>query len=264
MTGARGRALPVGDLDRGWPWVAEAAASGCVEPVVGSGDECVLWRVSEYLVRCSPPHRDREQLDAAYRRATWLNRRVPEIVPPVPAVDGALVYAVEDGSMAVWPFVPGRHLDRDSPAERGQAATLLARLHAAGRRADGSALLHGDFYRRNLLVRDGCLVALVDVDDVAPGWPREELAWATLELCKTPDGCRVCPQRAREFVRSYAQAGGAVVDEPLVGFMLERVRGELEANGAADADADLEYLASISSVAADLRTWPGDWPLGLA
>src|SRR6185437_15239420 len=94
--------------------------------------------------------------------------------------------------VTIWPFVPGRHLDRDNPAERAAAAGLLARLHRAAlavrsrgpRPIDRDAPparpdptlaalpadlprgpVHGDFYRRNILV-DGDRLALLDWDEV--------------------------------------------------------------------------------------------------
>ncbi len=105
-------------------------APGFAERLTG-GEECLVARMGDVVIRQSPATRRIEDLRWAFGIATQLAVRVPEIVVPIPAAGGDLVVAIDGGSLSVWPYVAGTSVDRDDPAARTNAARLLAALHRA-------------------------------------------------------------------------------------------------------------------------------------
>src|SRR5262249_17468378 len=99
-------------------------------PLVGLGDECLLWHVTEprsVVVRVAPRWRSAAELAWAYRVAAALQVHVPEVVTPL----STRILDWRGHPVTIWPYVPGRQLSRDDPAHRAAAAALLARLHIA-------------------------------------------------------------------------------------------------------------------------------------
>jgi Ser/Thr protein kinase RdoA (MazF antagonist) len=73
-----------------------------------------------------------------------------------------------------------------------------------------AGLVHGDFYRRNILCRDDRIVGLIDWDDVRHDLLIADLAWAVWELAKSQDGTMLLLDRAEAFLSAYEEAGGLV------------------------------------------------------
>jgi Ser/Thr protein kinase RdoA (MazF antagonist) len=65
--------------------------------------------------------------------AIALAAELPEVVAPLPALDGSTFFAHGHDAVLVLPFVDGVPADRGDAARRAEAAALLARLHSAGR-----------------------------------------------------------------------------------------------------------------------------------
>ncbi len=266
-------------------------------PIVG-GDECLLWHVTAprpVVVRAAPSWRSDAELRWAYGVAAALRAYVPEVVTP----ESAAIVRWRGRAVTVWPYVPGRHLDRERPDDRAAAARLLARLHRAalmvadpGNRPpndpdgptdwpraatiDGMVdhelddtlaswhtgagvsaprgPLHGDFYRRNLLVGSGPL-ALLDWDEARIDAVLVELAWSVWEFCHI--GSAFDRDRARGFLADYRRAGGPPYDVGMiVPFIRERLRWEVARSRAAAAAGeyhDLEYEAGEVCAFALLR-----------
>jgi Ser/Thr protein kinase RdoA (MazF antagonist) len=104
-----------------------------VEPLAG-GYECdvALLGTSDgarCVLRVSPSGRSVEELAWAYDLAAYAATRIPETVAPLAATDGSLLFRHQGRPVSVFPFVAGRLLDRESPAELDSAARLLGRLH---------------------------------------------------------------------------------------------------------------------------------------
>jgi Phosphotransferase enzyme family len=98
-------------------------------PILG-GDECLLWHVTaprSLVVRAAPVWRSDAELRWAYGVAAALRAYVPEAVTP----ESPGIARWRGRALTIWPYVPGRHLDRDRPDDRDAAARLLARLHRA-------------------------------------------------------------------------------------------------------------------------------------
>ncbi len=88
--------------------------------------------------------------------------------------------------------------------------------------------MHGDFFWRNLLCRQGRIVGLIDWDDAWCGRLIIELAWATWEFGKSPEGDALRRDRATEFLTSYREAGGpAQPTTDLIPIIRERLRRDL-------------------------------------
>ncbi len=221
------------------------------EPVLGQGDEAAVWRVDtepRLIVRASPRSRDLGQLTEAYELTQALADRVPEVTAPVRAVDGSMVVPWEGRPVSVWPFIEGAFLDRHDQVQLDGAADLLARLHRAGldrlndspgSSPQGHSLVHGDFYSRNLLCRNGRIVGLIDWDDVRIERLDAELAWATRELAKSPAGDALINERAIRFIEVYVRAGGpARPGADFLQLIRDRLTGELDGD-------DPDYVASL-------------------
>jgi Ser/Thr protein kinase RdoA (MazF antagonist) len=98
--------------------------------------------------------------------------------------------------------------------------------------------IHGDYYRRNLLVSRGVITAVLDWDDAHPDFLMQEVAWAAWEFGKTAAGVNWHPERAHAFVETYRAAGGPCrADEysTLLPFIRWRLREEVRYNLAAAA-----------------------------
>jgi Ser/Thr protein kinase RdoA (MazF antagonist) len=111
-----------------------------------------------------------------------------------------------------------------------------------------SGPIHGDYYRRNLLVSHGVITAVLDWDDAHPDFLLHEVAWSAWEFGKTAAGDDWHPERARAFVDAYRVAGGPCqADEYnlLLPFIRWRLREEVRYNLAAAAAGerwDPEYV----------------------
>jgi Ser/Thr protein kinase RdoA (MazF antagonist) len=104
-----------------------------IEPLSG-GYECdvaLLYTVGggRYVLRVSPASRSVEELAWAYDLAFYAGTIIPEVVAPLAANDGSLVFEDEGRPVSLFPFVGGHLLERGSVEECESAARLLGRLH---------------------------------------------------------------------------------------------------------------------------------------
>jgi Ser/Thr protein kinase RdoA (MazF antagonist) len=111
--------------------------------------------------------------------------------------------------------------------------------------------IHGDYYRRNLLVRDGMIVALLDWDDAHTDFLMQEVAWSAWEFCKASSRDNWHPERVRAYLQTYRDAGGPCKEEEyaeLVPFIRWRLREEIRhhlATEAAGQNGAPEYVNEI-------------------
>ncbi len=98
--------------------------------------------------------------------------------------------------------------------------------------------IHGDYYHRNLLVRDGGIAALLDWDDAHTDFLMQEVAWSAWEFCKASSRDNWHPERARAYLHAYRDAGGPCKEEEyaaLIPFIRWRLREEIRYHLAAEA-----------------------------
>jgi len=232
---------------------------------IGGGTASKLWRLHSdppVVVRLSQYY-PLEAQRWSCRVATTFAGQIPEAIAPLNAFDGEAVFLWQGQPITVWPLVAGAPLDRQDPAERRQAARLLARLHKAARSfptlgdgqppkpgdADAQQLLldreldewllswqggehvgwiHRDFFPGNLLCRDGQIVGLVDWDEVEWSPLINELATAVWEFGKSPASDALILAHAREFLAEYERAGGPVrASNDLIPLIRERLRRDI-------------------------------------
>lgn len=234
------------------------------------GDECAIYQSGAFIVRIAPRGKD----------LTWTNdltryvaQTVPEVVAPVAALDGATVVLYNGFPVSVFPFIDAKMLDDEPPLDLVvQAGQLLKRIHTAmpdwagppaPRRSPRSeladaeleawhaslgeprALIHGDFYRRNILVRDGRIVGLIDWDEAHADHLGQEIAWSAWEFSHEDDG-----SIDEEYWRTYLTAYGPRperVDEDAINFVRWRLRDEMLYQLAAKDEGrpfDQEYFDS--------------------
>ncbi len=62
--------------------------------------------------------------------------------------------------------------------------------------------VHGDFYRRNLIIFNGRIAALIDWDETRIDWRAWEIGRAVWEFCKTAQ-CELNLTAARDFIEAY-------------------------------------------------------------
>ena len=141
---------------------------------------------------------------------------------------------------------PRRDLKESPPAPRIEDPASLQDVeldawHAALLRRPGALTcgpIHGDYYRRNLLVRGGMITAILDWDDAHPDFLMQEVAWSAWEFAKTPAGDDWYRERASAFVPAYRASGGPCQEDEyqmLVPFIRWRLREEVRYNLAAAA-----------------------------
>lgn len=202
------------------------------------------------VVRVSPAWRSMTELIHSHHVAAEFGTRIPEVTCPVVGSDGSTLFLWNERPVSVWPLIGGAPLDRTNADLRNQAAELLARLHRAALRivlpeptrppaaaetgtarsilpddaldlwlnrwrSDETAgqpigMVHGDFYRRNILCRDGRIVGLIDWDDTHYDLLIADLAWAVWEMAKSADGTALLTDRAGAFLNAYEATGGPV------------------------------------------------------
>jgi Ser/Thr protein kinase RdoA (MazF antagonist) len=239
------------------------------------------------VVRLSPPWRSVAGLAWTHRVARTLAVGNAEVICPLPGLDGTTIFAWRDRPVSVWPYVQGHTLNRDDANQRTAAAGLLARLHRSalstsdlndappapippdarvrtlpdpeldaeltrwhdgGARAEPRAVVHGDFYRRNILCRAGKIVGLIDWDDAHVDLLAAELAWATWELAKAPTGDMILIDRASCFIAAYQAADGPVTSTAmLVPLIRDHLRLEValaDAAGYSGHRVDENYRAA--------------------
>lgn len=266
-------------LCRGWGLRADRAAMRLF-----GGEESAAFRIGEHVVRVGPAWRRDEELQWSYSVAAAVAARVPEVTAPVPRTAGGYLVRAAGRPVSVWPYVAGDWADPDNEDQRRQAAQLLARLHCAfaavrtlPRRPSAPGPgdvhnpllpdpdldrwmddfyarhsrrhpLHGDFYRGNILVRDGIIVALVDWDDVFIGPPEQELAWAVREWTQRRR-TTLDIAAAQQFTGQYRAAGGTaepITPEDLAQLIRDRIRREVtysQAVGVWGISADPDDVA---------------------
>jgi Ser/Thr protein kinase RdoA (MazF antagonist) len=81
---------------------------------------------------------------------------------------------------------------------------------AASERSLLLAPMHGDYYRRNLLVEGDRITAVLDWDECGPEWLALELGRAIWEFCKCKHRHTLDVADARVFLAAYREAEGPV------------------------------------------------------
>lgn len=151
---------------------------------------------------------------------------------------------------------PRRHLREAPPGPRMEDAAPLQdpeldAWHAALLRQPVALTcgpIHGDYYRRNVLVSGSVITAILDWDDAHPDFLMQEVAWSAWEFSKTTSGDDWHSERAHAFVQAYRAAGGPCTGEEytmLLPFIRWRLREEVRYNLAAAAVGerwDPEYV----------------------
>jgi Ser/Thr protein kinase RdoA (MazF antagonist) len=248
------------------------------DPVgVTGGDECAIWRVGAVAVRIAPTWRGDDEIAWVHDLVRHVATIVPEAIAPAAAADGTTFLRYDGYPVSILPYIEGDVLDR-TPAHVTAAGGMLARVHRAiatwkprtsrpaivERRArvplpgdlddidlarwhetlattgEPRAVVHGDFYRRNVLVRDGRIVALLDWDEAHEDYLAQEIAWSMWEFAKR-DGVRMDEALATAFVDGYVGAGGRLPPAfrtNAVSFIRWRLRDELHLQFTARASGD--------------------------
>jgi homoserine kinase type II len=147
------------------------------------------------------------------RRLVWPHEPTEPLADLRPEIDAARAWGIE--------FVAGL---RDHPLVTG--------------------VIHGDFFRGNVLFSGDRAVGLVDWEEATVDWQIYDLANAVWEFCKLPDRRNDFDREAaNRFVAAYRDAGGTVPleeDHLLVPFI--RVRRIMEVvRAASDRHVDWEY-----------------------
>lgn len=162
----------------------------CVEE-----QQLIGGRTTPGVVRVGDTVRPRRSHRARFVSAAvvWLNEHEFEYAPRYLGVD--------DQNRDVFEYVPGETTDH--PSQRHESAyarmaLILRRRHAVTAGADfldarSTCLLHGDPGPYNVVMRDGCPVALIDWDSARSGDPIEDVGYAAWTWC-----VQICWQRPGE------------------------------------------------------------------
>jgi Ser/Thr protein kinase RdoA (MazF antagonist) len=110
-------------------------------------------------------------------------------------------------------------------------------------------LIHGDYYRGNLLTQGERIVAVLDWDALPPDVLMQEVAWASWEFGKTDSSDDWHLDRVQAFLQDYREAGGPCKAEEfhtIIPFVRWRLREEVHAHFAqvaAGLPGDPDYAA---------------------
>lgn len=85
-----------------------------------------------FVLRRSHPTTTVDNLTYEHRAMYFMNLQIPEVPTPIATHDGSTYLCHDDWLVTLFPWMPGRMLDRDKEAECLNAAKMLARLHKAG------------------------------------------------------------------------------------------------------------------------------------
>jgi Ser/Thr protein kinase RdoA (MazF antagonist) len=190
-----------------------------VAPLKGSdGEPAFLW---DGLPVSLWPYIEGEELDRhdpeLIKQAAGLLARLHQAEPVSP--DDVIDQRIpgEDNVPAAAKLLPDRELDE-----------WLRSWSHPSTATDPIGWMHGDFFWRNVLCRQGRIVGLIDWDDAWCGRLIIELAWATWEFGKSPGGDALRRDRVIEFLTSYREAGGPVQPSAdLIPIIRERLRRDL-------------------------------------
>jgi Ser/Thr protein kinase RdoA (MazF antagonist) len=208
-------------------------------PMLG-GFHNELLRLDDVVVRIE----QREPASVAWEHSllAFLNKEIPEVVSPLPALDGS-TYFVHDGRVvSVCPFVEG------TTARRGEGAEVIARIHRrglewqAGQRPGRPAYSeldweHNDWWDWTIVAKpEGLQRAfararsfIADAPPLVRGaihgdpasqnlleregriagvidWEYARIEWPALELASA--AWSLAPDDPRRFVEEYMDAGG--------------------------------------------------------
>ena len=118
-------------------------------------------------------------------------------------------------------------------------------------------MIHGDFFRGNVLAEGARVTGLVDWEEAHVDWFTSELANGVWEFCKRPSYDGFDTERAAAFVDAYRGARGpacAADDDLIVGFI--RVKRILEVLRApTDRQVDWDYQRANLRAFAALARW---------
>ena len=249
------------------------------------------------IARVRHPTTELAQVKYEHALMQAINAHITEVPSPYVARNGESFLLHEGRIVAVFPYLPGRPIDRDSPAEGRAAGQMLGRLHqvtltalppmppavippfgqfdwannhlwaweniktlltqgadqclypadepnalenvqtifdqrdriewaravhadwlaqvAEAERSLCSAPIHGDFYRRNVLIDQGQISAVIDWDDCRPDWLVFELGRSGWEFAKDSVTHTLDSSRLMAFLKGYYEVGGPVPADEL-------------------------------------------------
>lgn len=218
------------------------------------GYEALVLKAQEHhraiVLHVSSSQRSRAELSWCHAVAQHAQRTVPQVVVPIER-DGDTLAEWGDRLLAVYPFVNGSTLDHKDSSLRNEAARLLAKLHrglldwSGGPRpsdtwetalaelpvslrdddldawwnateAEGvvTSVIHGDYYRGNILCAGGTIAGVIDWHDAETAPLTLELAGAVFELCREGE---LLPKvaLARDFIGAYRGSDGPVPEREI-------------------------------------------------
>lgn len=134
---------------------------------------------------------------------------------------------------AGWRERVARHHDR-----------ALALLDALPRRPLLDGVVHGDFYRGNVLVRDDAVVALIDWEEAHRAPLVSDLANGVWEFCKSKVADDYDRDEGARFVEAYRRSGGPVCgDDDLIPQLIHAKRVLELLRAPFDRYVDWDYQA---------------------
>lgn len=160
-------------------------------------------------------------------------------------VHTALLSQTQHAAALARKSVVGERLWQPPPDSPGLHDPELDRWHHMLRERPAAftvGLIHGDYYRGNVLTQGGQIVALLDWDDLHPDFLMQEVAWASWEFSKTASSDDWHLDRVQAFLQDYREAGGPCKTEEyhaLIPFVRWRLREELRYHHFAQIAAGL-------------------------
>lgn len=201
------------------------------------------------IVHVSPAWRSAEELAWTHRVIRHAAARVPQAIAPLAGPGGATFFLHDGHPVTLFEFIDGDPLDPSEGALIDDSARVLTRIHstlaewpggprpscrpggpgswdpeddprelvdreldrwwAAASGSLPSGVVHGDYYPRNLLCRQGRVVAVIDWHQAGIAPIAGEVAWTAWEVAHD-DELRLQSDRAAPFLHAYGPGAASL------------------------------------------------------
>ena len=214
------------------------------------GYECDVWQVDSLIVRICPEWRTDGELRWVYDLVAHCAQHIPQVIAPIKTKDGEDFIRIDNRPVLVFPYIDGsgdsmliaesarmlanihktamRWLQRQPPrpASHQSAPQVLSMEHIPDYIKDPEldtwldtvyaempktmGVIHGDFYRGNILCKDGQITGIIDWDECRVGPIIEEVAWSMWEFCQIESRDDLDMEKTRIFLQAYQEVNSGL------------------------------------------------------
>lgn len=144
---------------------------------------------SNYVLRISPPRTLPESVNYQHDLMRFMHTRIAEVPLPVAMKNGETFFVFENRTISLLPFMRGKMASRSNPADRLNAAQMLARIHRAGLEYPGKFLRPGHASLANFDWEENSNWQLAEIQDLLTNGAEELKQHLFPPIDKDVDDC---------------------------------------------------------------------------